>query len=89
MVCLAFTGVMARTIKIFCRYQTFKGLQVKQAGWDTHGLPVELGVEKELGISKEDIGTKISVDDYNKACRETVMRYTDVWNKIIEQMLLG
>lgn len=80
--------VMARTIKdIFCRYQTLKGLQVKRkAGWDTHGLPVELGVEKELGISKEDIGTKISVDDYNKACRETVMRYTDVWNKLTEQM---
>ena len=80
--------VMARTIKdIFCRYQTLKGFQVKRkAGWDTHGLPVELGVEKELGISKEDIGTKISVDDYNKACRETVMRYTDVWNKLTEQM---
>ena len=80
--------VMARTIKdIFCRYQTLKGFQVKRkAGWDTHGLPVELGVEKELGISKEDIGTKISIDDYNKACRETVMRYTDVWNKLTEQM---
>lgn len=80
--------VMARTIKdIFCRYQTLKGLQVKRkAGWDTHGLPVELGVEKELGISKEDIGTKISVEDYNKACRETVMRYTDVWNRLTEQM---
>lgn len=80
--------VMARTIKdIFCRYQTLKGFQVKRkAGWDTHGLPVELGVEKELGISKEDIGTKISVDDYNKACRETVMRYTDVWNKLTEEM---
>ena len=80
--------VMARTIKdIFCRYQTLKGFQVKRkAGWDTHGLPVELGVEKELGISKEDIGTKISVDEYNKACRETVMRYTDVWNKLTEQM---
>ena len=76
--------VMARTIKdIFCRYQTLKGFQVKRkAGWDTHGLPVELGVEKELGISKEDIGNKISVDEYNKACRETVMRYTDVWNKL-------
>ena len=80
--------VMARTIKdIFCRYQTLKGFQVKRkAGWDTHGLPVELGVEKELGISKEDIGNKISVDEYNKACRETVMRYTDVWNKLTEQM---
>ena len=80
--------VMARSIKdIFCRYQTLKGFQVKRkAGWDTHGLPVELGVEKELGISKEDIGTKISVQDYNKACRETVMRYTDVWNKLTEKM---
>jgi len=80
--------VMARSIKdIFCRYQTLKGFQVKRkAGWDTHGLPVELGVEKELGISKEDIGTKISVDEYNKACKETVMRYTDVWNKLTEKM---
>jgi len=80
--------VMARSIKdIFCRYQTLKGFQVKRkAGWDTHGLPVELAVEKELGISKEDIGTKISVEDYNKACRETVMRYTDVWNKLTEKM---
>lgn len=80
--------VMARSIKdIFCRFQTLKGFQVKRkAGWDTHGLPVELGVEKELGISKEDIGTRISVDEYNKACRETVMRYTDVWNKLTEKM---
>ena len=80
--------VMARSIKdIFCRYQTLKGFQVKRkAGWDTHGLPVELGVEKELGISKEDIGTKISVDEYNKACKETVMRYTDVWNRLTEKM---
>ena len=80
--------VMARSIKdIFCRFQTLKGFQVKRkAGWDTHGLPVELGVEKDLGISKEDIGTKISVDEYNKACRETVMRYTDVWNKLTEKM---
>jgi len=80
--------VMARSIKdIFCRFQTLKGFQVKRkAGWDTHGLPVELGVEKELGISKEDIGTKISVEEYNKACRETVMRYTDVWNKLTEKM---
>lgn len=80
--------VMARSIKdIFCRYQTLKGFQVnRKAGWDTHGLPVELGVEKELGISKEDIGTKISVEDYNKACRKTVMRYTDVWNKLTEKM---
>lgn len=80
--------VMARSIKdIFCRFQTLKGFQVKRkAGWDTHGLPVELGVEKELGISKEDIGTKISVEDYNKACRETVMRYTDIWNNLTEKM---
>ena len=75
--------VMARSIKdIFCRYKTLKGFQVhRKAGWDTHGLPVELGVEKELGITKEDIGTKISVEDYNKACREAVMRYTDIWNR--------
>ena len=80
--------VMGRAIKdIFCRYKTLKGFQVKRkAGWDTHGLPVELGVEKELGITKEDIGTKISVEDYNKACREAVMRYTDIWNKLTEQM---
>ncbi len=80
--------VMARSIKdIFCRYQTLKGKQVKRkAGWDTHGLPVELGVEKELGITKEDIGKKISVDDYNKACREAVMRYTDIWNQLTEKM---
>lgn len=80
--------VMGRTIKdIFCRYKTLQGFQVKRkAGWDTHGLPVELSVEKELGITKEDIGTKISVEDYNKACRETVMRYTDVWNDLTEKM---
>jgi len=80
--------VMGRAIKdIFCRYKTLKGFQVKRkAGWDTHGLPVELGVEKELGITKEDIGTKISVEDYNKACKEAVMRYTDIWNKLTEQM---
>ena len=80
--------VMARSIKdIFCRYKTLKGFQVhRKAGWDTHGLPVELGVEKELGITKEDIGTKISVEDYNKACREAVMRYTDIWNRLTEQM---
>jgi isoleucyl-tRNA synthetase len=77
--------VMGRTIKdIFCRYKTLQGFQVKRkAGWDTHGLPVELSVEKELGITKEDIGTKISVEAYNKACRETVMRYTDVWNGLL------
>ena len=80
--------VMARAIKdIFCRYKTLKGFQVKRkAGWDTHGLPVELGVEKELGITKEDIGTKISVEDYNKACREAVMRYTDIWNDLTRKM---
>ena len=80
--------VMARAIKdIFCRYQTLKGKQVhRKAGWDTHGLPVELGVEKELGITKEDIGKKISVEDYNKACREAVMRYTGVWNDLTQKM---
>lgn len=80
--------VMARTIKdIFCRYKTQKGFQVKRkAGWDTHGLPVELGVEKELGITKEDIGKKISVEDYNKACKEAVMRYTHIWNDLTEKM---
>lgn len=80
--------VMARSIKdIFCRYKTLKGFQVKRkAGWDTHGLPVELGVEKELGITKEDIGKKISVEEYNKACREAVMRYTDIWNNLTKQM---
>lgn len=80
--------VMARAIKdIFCRYKTQKGYQVKRkAGWDTHGLPVELGTEKELGITKEDIGTKISVEEYNEACKRTVMRYTDVWNDLTEKM---
>lgn len=80
--------VMARAIKdIFCRYQTLKGKQVhRKAGWDTHGLPVELGVEKELGITKEDIGKKISVEEYNQACREAVMRYTDIWNNLTEKM---
>ena len=80
--------VMGRAIKdIFCRYQTLKGKQVKRkAGWDTHGLPVELGVEKELGITKEDIGTKISIDEYNDACRKAVMRYTDIWNDLTVKM---
>src|SRR5690606_11619649 len=80
--------VMARSIKdIFCRYKTQKGFQVKRkAGWDTHGLPIELGVEKELGITKEDIGKKISVEEYNQACRNAVMRYTDVWNDLTEKM---
>lgn len=79
---------MSRSIKdIFCRYKTLKGFQVKRkAGWDTHGLPVELGVEKELGITKEDIGTKISVDEYNNACKKAVMRYTDIWNDLTEKM---
>ncbi len=80
--------VMARTIKdIFPRYKTMKGFQVKRkAGWDTHGLPVELGVEKELGITKEDIGSKISISEYNDACRKAVMRYTDVWNDMTEKI---
>ncbi|MGB5553157.1 MAG: isoleucine--tRNA ligase, partial [Flavobacteriaceae bacterium] len=80
--------VMARTIKdIFPRYKTMKGFQVKRkAGWDTHGLPIELGVEKELGITKEDIGTKISIEEYNAACKKAVMRYTDVWNDMTEKI---
>lgn len=80
--------VMARTIKdIFCRYKTLQGFQVhRKGGWDTHGLPVELQVEKMLGITKEDIGTKISVEDYNLKCRETVMMYTDQWNDLTEKM---
>ncbi len=80
--------VMARAIKdIFCRYKTQKGFQVKRkAGWDTHGLPVELGVEKELGITKEDIGKKISIEKYNEACKNAVMRYTDVWNDLTRKM---
>ncbi|WP_299834984.1 isoleucine--tRNA ligase [uncultured Tenacibaculum sp.] len=80
--------VMARSIKdIFCRYKTQKGYQVKRkAGWDTHGLPVELGVEKELGITKEDIGSKITVEEYNEACKKAVMRYTDIWNNLTHKM---
>lgn len=80
--------VLARTIKdIFCRYKTMQGFQVKRkAGWDTHGLPVELGVEKELGITKEDIGKKISVDEYNAACRREVMKYTDQWEDLTKRM---
>ena len=80
--------VMARTIKdIFCRYKTMKGYHVKRkAGWDTHGLPVELGVEKSLGITKEDIGKKISVDDYNAACRREVMKYTKEWEDLTHKM---
>ena len=80
--------VMARTVKdLFCRFQTMNGHRVeRKGGWDTHGLPVELKVEKELGITKEDIGSKISVDDYNKACRETVMRFKDMWDDITVKM---
>ncbi len=80
--------VMARTIKdIFCRYKTQKGFQVKRkAGWDTHGLPIELSVEKELGITKEDIGKKISIEEYNQKCREAVMKYTEHWNKLTEMV---
>src|SRR5690554_476685 len=80
--------VMARAIKdIFCRYQTQNGFKVdRKAGWDTHGLPIELGVEKELGITKEDIGKKISVEAYNEACKKAVMRYTDVWNNLTEKI---
>ena len=80
--------VMARSIKdIFCRFQTQNGKQVfRKAGWDTHGLPVELGVEKELGITKEDIGKKITIEEYNEACKNAVMRYTDVWNNLTEKI---
>ena len=80
--------VLARTIKdTFNRYKTMKGFQVhRKAGWDTHGLPVELGVEKELGITKEDIGKKISVEGYNKKCREAVLRYKDKWDEITRKM---
>lgn len=80
--------VMARTIKdIFCRYKTMQGFKVnRKAGWDTHGLPVELGVEKMLGITKEDIGKKISVDDYNAACRQEVMKYTKEWTNLTNSM---
>lgn len=80
--------VMARAIKdIFCRFKTMKGFYVeRKAGWDTHGLPVELGVEKALGITKEDIGKKISIADYNNACRKDVMKYTDLWEELTEKM---
>lgn len=80
--------VMARAIKdIFCRYQTQKGHRVdRKAGWDTHGLPIELGVEKELGITKEDIGKTISIEEYNAACKKAVMRYTDVWNDLTRRI---
>lgn len=80
--------VISRTLKdLVCRYKTMQGFQVKRkGGWDTHGLPIELGVEKELGITKEDIGKKISVEDYNKKCREVVMRFKDKWDAITQQM---
>ncbi|MAV13490.1 MAG: isoleucine--tRNA ligase [Flavobacteriaceae bacterium] len=80
--------VMARAIKdIFCRYKTLKGFKVeRKAGWDTHGLPVELGVEKDLQISKEDIGSKISIEEYNDACKKAVMKYTDIWNELTERI---
>lgn len=80
--------VMARSIKdIFCRYKTLKGYQVKRkGGWDTHGLPIELAVEKSLGITKDDIGKKISIEEYNAACRKEVMKYTDIWNDLTEKM---
>ena len=80
--------VMARAIKdIFCRYKTLKGFKVnRKAGWDTHGLPIELGVEKELNISKEDIGSKISIKAYNEACKKAVMKYTDVWNDLTKRI---
>lgn len=80
--------VMSRTLKdLFCRYQTMKGKQVqRKAGWDTHGLPVELGVEKELDITKEDIGKSISIEEYNDACRKAVMRYTDLWGDLTHKM---
>jgi len=80
--------VIGRTIKdIFCRYKTMQGYQVqRKAGWDTHGLPIELGVENELGITKEDIGKKISVEEYNQACKKAVMRYTDIWEDLTRKM---
>ncbi|MEL0108573.1 MAG: isoleucine--tRNA ligase [Cryomorphaceae bacterium] len=80
--------VMGRSLKdVFCRYKTQQGYLVdRKAGWDTHGLPVELGVEKELGITKEDIGSKISIEEYNDACREAVMRYTGIWKDLTDQM---
>ncbi len=80
--------VMARSIKdIFCRFKTQKGFQVKRkAGWDTHGLPIELSVEKALGITKEDIGKKITVEQYNLECRKDVMKYTDVWEDVTRKM---
>ena len=80
--------VMARTIKdLFCRYKTLQGFKVeRKAGWDTHGLPIELGVEKEMGITKEDIGKKISISEYNEACKKAVMRYSDIWEDLTKKM---
>src|SRR3954465_8582638 len=80
--------VISRTLKdMVCRYKTMKGFQVqRKGGWDTHGLPVELGVEKELGITKEDIGKKISVEEYNQKCREAVLRYKDKWDELTTKM---
>ena len=80
--------VISRTLKdLVCRYKTMQGFQVKRkGGWDTHGLPIELGVEKMLGITKEDIGKKISVEDYNEKCREVVMQYKDKWDDITQKM---
>lgn len=80
--------VMSRTIKdLFCRYKTLKGYQVhRKAGWDTHGLPVEIGVEKKLGISKEDIGKKISIEDFNRECRQDVMQYKQLWDELTQKM---
>ena len=79
--------LMARAIKdIFCRFKTQKGFLVeRKAGWDTHGLPVELGVEKELGITKNEIGRSITIEEYNDACKKAVMRYTDLWNKLTKK----
>src|SRR5450631_1985631 len=80
--------VISHTLKdLVCRYKTMRGYQVKRkGGWDTHGLPVELGVEKELGITKEDIGKKISVEEYNLKCREAVLRYKDKWDELTKKM---
>src|SRR3979490_305846 len=80
--------VISRTLKdLVCRYKTMRGFQVeRKGGWDTHGLPVELGVEKELGITKEDIGKRISIEEYNQKCREAVLRYKGKWNELTDQM---
>ncbi|MEI7669860.1 MAG: class I tRNA ligase family protein, partial [Pseudomonadota bacterium] len=80
--------VISRTLKdLVCRYKTMQGFQVKRkGGWDTHGLPVELGVEKELGITKEDIGKTISVEEYNLQCRKAVLRFKDKWDQLTQEM---